>query len=356
MVIIGKPIPTNEEDYIERESLRSNSSLSDSSSDGEEDERSRSPEIDSTRLRTPTQQNESKGFEITASGIGSVMYFPPVENTIFAKGRPLPKIAKKGPHPWSYQLSDGEKEKPAQVNPKPPTRRPLPKIEEYRSNATLNGEAVKNSLDSGIDEFADEANEEIERAMRAVCAQKVPEKKNSKKREEWLLCQTPNLEKGPSGFSWQLDHKLTGPCHRANTPRPQLTSSTLRPMRRRTAKELSIGQELAKKKRDELIEMRNAKLHERQERFQGLQETKELDQEVHKQKLINDQREKERIHQERLDVLKQKKPQKGSTDAKLALARHRRQQQARLENQVNITDILYKTLDGASLYFPSNGS
>ncbi|XP_066935851.1 DNA ligase 1-like [Clytia hemisphaerica] len=329
LVIIGKQLPTNEEDTI---SLRS--SLSDGSSDEDKDEDEKL--LDSSRLRTPAEQQgllSQQGFEIEAVGIGSVVYFPPVENTIFAKGRPLPKIEKKGPHPWSYQLSDDKKEHTAaQVDPKPTASRPLPRIEEHRSNVKLN-KTVKDSMDSGIDEFADEANEEIERAMRAACGRKIPAKKNNKKREEWLLCQTPNLEKGPSGFSWQLDHKLTGPCHRASTPRPQLTSSTLRPMKRRTVVEISLGQELAQKKRDQLIELRNTKIHDRQERFLGSQETKELDHEVHKQKLINDQREKERHLKERLEIAKQKKPKKGSTDAKLAFARQRRQQQAKLENQ-----------------------
>eukprot|EP00111_Clytia_hemisphaerica_P012134 TCONS_00035638-protein len=169
--------------------------------------------------------------------------------------------------------------------------------------------------------------------MRAACARNVPAKKENKKREELLLCQTPNLEKGQSGFSWQLDHKLTSPCNRASTPRPQLSSSTLRSMRRRTAVEISLGQQLAKKKRDELIEERNVKIKQRKERFHDSQETKELDHEVQKQKLINDQREKDRNLKERLDMVKQKKQQKSSTDVKLALARQRRQQQAKLENQ-----------------------
>uniref|UniRef100_A0A7M5UHX4 Uncharacterized protein n=1 Tax=Clytia hemisphaerica TaxID=252671 RepID=A0A7M5UHX4_9CNID len=234
LFVVGKQIPTNQTNE-ECESLRIISSLSDSSSEENNlHTKCCSPEIDSSRLRTPAQINNSN--ELETVGIGSVVDFPPVENTIFAKRRPLPKIANKGPHPWSHQLTGGEKEQPAPVISKQLTSRPLPKIKDCCSNVTLD-ETNKSSFDSGIDEFADEVNEEIERAMRAACARNVPAKKENKKREELLLCQTPNLEKGQSGFSWQLDHKLTGPCNRASTPRPQLSSSTLRSMRRRTAVE-----------------------------------------------------------------------------------------------------------------------
>ena len=135
LFIVGRQLPANETND-ECKSFRSTSLLSDSSSYDENNLQTKccSPEMESSRLRTPTQQSDEKCFEIEAVGIGSVVYFLPVENTIYAKGRPLPQMstnAKKGPHPsWSYELLKDVREKPAQMLQKPTTPRPLSTIKE----------------------------------------------------------------------------------------------------------------------------------------------------------------------------------------------------------------------------------
>jgi len=200
------------------------------------------------------------------------------------------------------------------------TPRPLPSLAEYLT--------VKEPTSQ-----ASEVDEDIEQAFSDVCkTPKIDKELKRKKRENFLYSQMPNLEKGPSGFAWELDTKLKfgAPCDRSSTPRPVLTSHGKRQKRQNKAG-LELKHKQAEVNRKLLGEERLEKIRVVQERVKENREIVKFDDKMLKQARMDGQSERAQKQEKRLEEVRGKIARKGATDRKLQLARERREQAAKAE-------------------------